>query len=409
MREVRFEKLDKTSFQMVLENGLKVIVAPMTKAKEVTLGVSVGKGLFLSETRIGNQEIFLGTASYLQEIIMKYHAKEADVLFSNEVKNTSSIKESYTNYSFTVGHKNYLDYITPLLTLVDKFVVTNDEVENFKSDYLAYSEKENAEINYQVRKNLYNDSPLKKDLFGNISSIKNIHLVSLRKFFNEYYDPSYLTLVITGNVKAEDIEKQVLNYLYTPHVKHEEIKVSKYFEDYLSVPCAEDKSSSKDLTVAIKFNKREDLFNANGDKIFALYETLPNVLFSTNNKSFVKNVPSVEKIVKSEFVEGGEDAFLMVSFKTNDKEASKNEIEKYLSHPSKIISFFNINALKSEVLQAKKDRYVNNPSDYFNDIVKSLANGYFTLSIVESIRSFGFFKFNSFVKTVCSFKRIYIA
>ena len=80
MQEVRFEKLDKTSYQMTLDNYFKVLVAPMIKSEKVTIGINIDKGSFSKPMKIGNQIIYLGTAAYLFEAIRKYHSKEASIL-----------------------------------------------------------------------------------------------------------------------------------------------------------------------------------------------------------------------------------------------------------------------------------------------------------------------------------------
>ena len=342
MQEFRYEKFDRTSYQMGLDNGFKVIVAP-TKSDKVTLGINVGKGTYLVDgSKIGNQLIYRGTASFLQYCLINKHAKEAEPLFGEGIKNVSKTFESYTTFAFETTSDKYLSLIEPLISLVNDFKLENDGVEALKKGYLELALSEGKKEYQLQRKALFVNSPLKDNLYGDEQSVKHIHLNSLKKFFNEFYSLDNLTLVVCGNVNQADIEALVRAYNFNgPIAKREELTAPIMSENYaklneMRVIKNEDPNS---VRLAVKFEKREPLYNEFGGYIFSLYYLMGDIFFSEQNSKFVSICKNFAGINDIKVYEASEETYLSVDFKVQDKGAFLVELEKYLSLGKKMVSY----------------------------------------------------------------------
>ena len=404
MQEVRFEKLDKTSYQMTLDNYFKVLVAPMIKSEKVTIGINIDKGSFSKPMKIGNQIIYLGTAAYLFEAIRKYHSKEASILFEEGIKDVSSINKSYTSFAFEVPQDRYLECIKALFALVNSIDFTNDQIEDMKKDMVDLASNEKEDL---VANNLFIFSPIKNSTYGGANSIKNIHLVALKKFFNEYYIPSNMTLVVTGNVDQKKIEEVVNAVEFEKKTKKDNVIVTEYNERYDDLIKEEVNGEEENkVTLGFKFDKREKLFDDFQNNLFALYLTLPELVFSKTNSVFNSYVKSYKTIVSSSLVEASEEAYLKVTFETDSKEKLIEELKAYLSDMR--IKFKDVSSIKKEVLAKYREIYINDSTTYYYDILNSLANNFFFLALVLQIKSIGYFTFKKFIRRFSKFRHVIV-
>ena len=160
------------------------------------------------------------------------------------------------------------------------------------------------------------------------------------------------------------------------------------------------------VTLGFKFDKREKLFDDFQNNLFALYLTLPELVFSKTNSVFNSYVKSYKTIVSSSLVEASEEAYLKVTFETDSKEKLIEELKAYLSDMR--IKFKDVSSIKKEVLAKYREIYINDSTTYYYDILNSLANNFFFLALVLQIKSIGYFTFKKFIRRFSKFRHVIV-
>ena len=408
MKEFRYEKIDMTSYQMALDNDFKVIVTP-TKSDKVTIAINVGKGTYLQdEFRIGNQLIARGTASYLQHSLLNCPAEEAKPLFEKGVKNVSKAYESYTLYAFETKKDKYLDLIHPLMALVNRFELDNDNIEKIKKDYVELAEKEMKKGYVQERNALFVDSPLKENLYGDEKTIKTIHINTLKKFFNEYYRPENLTLLVTGNVDQAKIEEKVREFNFSrPIAKRETVTfapVNENFDALNDMRVLYNKKKNV-VNLCIKFQKRETLVNDFGGYIFANYYLLKDLLFTFDNSQFASICKHCEDVTDVKVYEASEETYLSAKFKATDVDALTTELKQFLNLGKKMIKMSEFRRLRKQgYLRLKKD--TEDSTKYLYSVANALANSYLYLTVLNFAKKLQLKKAHKFATRLSSFKKV---
>lgn len=121
--------------------------------------------------------------------------------------------------------------------------------------------------------------------------------------------------------------------------------------------------------------------------MFAIYEILPNVLFSQirNNIEKMKKDNLIISNLGANIIEGGEDTMLYALFTTDKPNELINELKDYLSKlPS---------TLKSGEFRAIRNNYVGSMlrsfgdvNDYFDELVEKYANHIAAPAMIESVK-----------------------
>ena len=231
--------------------------------------------------------------------------------------------------------------------------------------------------------------------------------MALKKFFNEYYIPSNMTLVVTGNVDQKKIEEVVNTFEFEKKTKKDNVIVTDYNERYDDLIKEEVNGEEENkVTLGFKFDKREKLFDDFQNNLFALYLTLPELVFSKTNSVFNSYVKSYKTIVSSSLVEASEEAYLKVTFETDSKEKLIEELKAYLSDMR--IKFKDVSSIKKEVLAKYREIYINDSTTYYYDILNSLANNFFFLALVLQIKSIGYFTFKKFIRRFSKFRHVIV-
>ena len=83
-----------------------------------------------------------------------------------------------------------------------------------------YQDEPDSRLYNEILASLYPGSPLQDDIAGNVASIQDITVQSLKENFEAFYHPQNMTLFLVGNFELEDvwkgIQEQQATYLYQP-------------------------------------------------------------------------------------------------------------------------------------------------------------------------------------------------
>lgn len=395
MRKIQFEKAKTSLYEEVTKDGLKVIVAPIEEAQKSICGIYVNYGGFKHEKTIGKTNIPYGVAHFIEHRLFDTPKGNASVL----MEELGAYSNAYTSHSFTVYYfettKDIYKPLDILLAMTTNMGFTEEAVENEKDIIIAelseYEDDRNDAILRELKHNLYFESPLKQDILGTRTSIKETHLSTLKKVFYNNYKLDNLTLICAGKVNPEEISSYLSKVKFTQRQKSEQVTELEYKENY-SVPVKERSEVVFNLEITtvglgIKFPPRRELYEKYGDKMFAIYEILPNVLFSQirNNIEKMKKDNLIISNLGANIIEGGEDTMLYALFTTDKPNELINELKDYLSKlPS---------TLKSGEFRAIRNNYVGSMlrsfgdvNDYFDELVEKYANHIAAPAMIESVK-----------------------
>lgn len=395
MRKIQFEKAKTSLYEEVTKDGLKVIVAPIEGAQKSICGIYVNYGGFKHEKTIGKTNIPYGVAHFIEHRLFDTPKGNASVL----MEELGAYSNAYTSHSFTVYYfETTEDIYKPLdilLAMTTNMGFTEEAVENEKDIIIAelseYEDDRNDAILRELKHNLYFESPLKQDILGTRTSIKETHLSTLKKVFYNNYKLDNLTLICAGKVNPEEISSYLSKVKFTQRQKSEQVTELEYKENY-SVPVKERSEvvfnlETTTVGLGIKFPPRRELYEKYGDKMFAIYEILPNVLFSQirNNIEKMKKDNLIISNLGANIIEGGEDTMLYALFTTDKPNELINELKDYLSKlPS---------TLKSGEFRAIRNNYVGSMlrsfgdvNDYFDELVEKYANHIAAPAMIESVK-----------------------
>ncbi len=80
------------------------------------------------------------------------------------------------------------------------------ELENVFEEYNMYQDNNYTHVQNFLASNLYKGHPYERDIIGHPEHLKNPHLSKLIEFYNAWYVPSNMALILVGNFEEKDAE-----------------------------------------------------------------------------------------------------------------------------------------------------------------------------------------------------------
>ena len=243
MEKIELQKVDKTIYREVLDNGLEIIIVPneeFSKKKNYYFnygtyyGANINEFVPLDKTKMTSFP--KGIAHFLEHKMFETESGEKPFDFYAK---TGSYVNAYTSYKSTcyivTGNKKMKDNLEYLLNFVnspyftdenvkkEQGIITEEAAMNLDSpDYLAY---------ITLSKNLYKNLPYNTPILGSVDSIKEITKDDLYTCYNTFYRPNNMYLVVGGAVDPDEIVKITTKVLSKFNKDdHSKINVKKYKE-----------------------------------------------------------------------------------------------------------------------------------------------------------------------------------
>ena len=408
MEKLKFTKIDKILFQQKFKTGMKLLVVPVVQAKQVKFGIYVSKGGTSKDFFINKQKIYPGTLTMLVSGLCKYHPSSADCLFDGECKFESKVYESYTSFEVTCEISQAGKYMQALLSLLDKFEITNDQFEELKKEVISKIEEKNKNVDEQLRSYLYYSSPMKESPLGNKESIKLVHLPAAKKVFNTFFNPQFMTMFVVGNISPTDIANLIEAHKFPNRGEYEEPIYKPSKENYQSVPSYLGYTNLTDsLVLGVKFPSRKSLFEKYNGENFYYYFLIQHLIFSEVTNLVKTNCPALFALKESGLHEGLEDAYFYQIFQTGTPEVLQEQIEKFLSNPTPI-SKWDFYKAKKALLKKFTNLYKADIDLLYSRMLSSFANGKADMLVVELACKSSYKKFMAFYSDFIKFPRIYL-
>lgn len=147
--------------------------------------------------------------------------KESELSLSQEYSNLiesigGNSLNAGTNYDYTVYYNTFpANQIIKWLTLASErfinpvFRAFQSELETVYEEYNMYSDDPQSLTRQFIFEKAFEGSPYERDVIGLGEHLKNPRLSQLIKFYNDWYVPENMALIISGNVKAQAILRSI--------------------------------------------------------------------------------------------------------------------------------------------------------------------------------------------------------
>ncbi len=232
--------MDKQLFdtlEMNLENGIQLItIKKTTQISSIHIGIKVGATNEEKKQR--------GVSHFIEHMLFKGTYNRNNEQLNSELENLGGEYNAYTDYTSTVFNTTMLNEelengIKLLGDLVQNPTFREEDINKEKGVILAElrSGKDDVEdLSFQkVNEIAFDESPLKIDVIGKESVIKNIQRDEILEYYKAHYTPNNTVITVVSNYDHE----------------HVRVLIEKYFGQW-----------KKKL-----LNKKQALFEKNKDKI----------------------------------------------------------------------------------------------------------------------------------------------
>ncbi|MFA6829708.1 MAG: insulinase family protein [Bacilli bacterium] len=319
MIKTDLSKLSAPFYEQKLDNGLNIVFIPRKSLVSSSL-IYIPNGSFIHDETINSGKVFAGTSYLLKEMLMNSQCQES-------LSQQLALADSFIDYSYTafsISCKG--DIFAPTKSFLSRILspkFTENDLDEFKKKNMASMQKNESSPIYQTKQgclsNLYFSSPISNDRIPSLSQLQLIHNSSLSRFMEKYYQAPSMTVFLSGNMSVSEVSQKI-NELKAPSRLTCAGKQLSYHENYEKAKenytAIKGKSDSNYLSFGIKFQKREKLYETYGQLLFSFYEVLIPALI-TKNEIFLSGLSQIgADLVDCDFRQGGEDACILLTFRT---------------------------------------------------------------------------------------------
>lgn len=248
MKKINLKGLDMDLYTETLSNGLEIYMLPYQNKKNyhITFATHFGSDV-LEFVDVGkkNYKPPLGIAHFLEHKMFEQESGEDPFTFFSSSGTDSNACTTYdsTEY-YCYGSKDFNKNLEYLLRFVTHPYYTDENVQKEKGiiaeEIKMYRDIPDFKLEMKLRECLYKNHPRRLDIAGSVSEIKKITKEDLYTCYNNFYIPSNMFVLITGNFDKEialeiiknELDSNVLKKV--PKIKKvtEPVKVEK---DILSI------------------------------------------------------------------------------------------------------------------------------------------------------------------------------
>ena len=398
-----YGRLNTPYYEDKKDSGLSVVLIPKkTDIKSAILYIS--QGFYLHDEEINNSKINFGCPFLLKEIILDDNTKSKINKLGCRVETVC--EHSYTYYKFTTL-SSLVEPINIFLERIRNLTLSDEEVEKYKRKLIENSlETPLSLAEENTISNLFFSSPMKKGSYIKKNDLVKIHLTEMKKFLFRYYSLKMMTLFIAGDYSPSSCD-ELLSKLQFPAFPNTNNKVIKFEEDYSKVfekrSVIYKKNSDNILTLGIKFEKRENLFEKYGELIFVFYEIFLD--FLTKNSKFEDLLLKTDALyLNGKVIEGYEDTLAILSFKCDEFAKFSNALSDYLSNTVKTIGRKFFDTVKNNYVSNMKIKLAN-PFLLVDEFARLYADHLPFTYAIKKVYSLSYSDFMKILTSVLSYPR----
>ena len=224
----------------IYKNGLTVIKSLIPNSLSAVFGIFVKVG-----TRNETKDNF-GCAHFLEHMFFKGTSTKTDRELAESIDEIGGIINAFTSHDYTCFYSHSLsedcscayDIVSDMLlnSLFNKDKIEKEKKIIFEEMNMYKDEPRDLVLETFTEK-LFIGTPLSNNILGTVESLRLINQNKLLDFFNKYYRPENIIIVLIGNFNEEDLIKKIENtfgkmakgaFKYTPLVEVSCIKPFNY-------------------------------------------------------------------------------------------------------------------------------------------------------------------------------------
>ncbi|MBM7641896.1 EF-P 5-aminopentanol modification-associated protein YfmH [Streptococcus loxodontisalivarius] len=212
--EVRdYTRFSEKLYSECLKNGLKVYYLPKTDFQESYAILSSRFGSVDTLLTDGGNEPS-GIAHFLEHKLFE-DASGKDVLLDfTKLGADANAFTTYDRTSYLVSTTvNFMESLSLLLDFVSqpyfKEESVNREIGIIEQEIEMYADDADYRLFLGLLQTLYPGTALAEDIAGSVEDIKNVTPEILQSYYDYFYRPSNLTLIVAGNFDLESVRKLV--------------------------------------------------------------------------------------------------------------------------------------------------------------------------------------------------------
>lgn len=214
MNKEYFESIDETLYSHTLPNGLKIRINPRPQLNSTFAAFATNYGGAWRRFKYGGNWIDTpaGVAHYLEHKMfdMPDGDNALSLLSENGADPNAFTSSGMTCYYFESTH-NFNENLEMLLKFVSTPYFTDETVEKEQGiigqEIRMTEDSPGHTVYINLMKMLYKNNPIKDAVAGTVESIAEITAETLHSCHRVFYNPSNMTLCISGNVNPEDVIK----------------------------------------------------------------------------------------------------------------------------------------------------------------------------------------------------------
>jgi zinc protease len=200
-------------FEQTLPNGLQIICRQETATPLVSLQVFVKTGVAQEDPLrpgLGNfvaHTLLASTSNQVPEIMQQ----QIGSLGGNV---SATWQPDYTQVSALIVKDQFRDAVALLSDVLENADFDPDVVESTRQDIIADIGTNSASIFQQdydgIRQTLYADSPYALPPNGTVTSLNRLTRADLQRYFNRYYVPKNIVIVVVGNIDPDTAARDIV-------------------------------------------------------------------------------------------------------------------------------------------------------------------------------------------------------
>ncbi len=199
-------------YEKTLENGLELVVKK-TDAPVVAFQVWVDVG------SIDERPEEAGFCHFLEHMLFKGTKKRTTAEIAGTIEGSGGDMNAFTSFEHTVYHitnsNTKWEISNEILSdMVLHSIFKKSEFDPEKEVILEEIKRGNdspdRQLYYDVYEQMYGKTGYGRPVIGFPKTVKNCNEKKLKKFWEKWYSPSLMTLVVVGNVDPHKVEKKVL-------------------------------------------------------------------------------------------------------------------------------------------------------------------------------------------------------
>ena len=327
-----YDKLDLKVYSETLKNGLEIYIVPTAQNNNIYVTFSTKFGSRMCEFEVNNQmtKVPLGIAHFLEHKVFEQKDGIDPFSFFSERGANANANTTYdkTTYLFS-GVDFFEENLNYLLDYVQEPYFTDENVEKEKGiiiqEYEMYQDRPFTRCYEGLIKNSFINDAVKYPIIGTPDTINSINKEQLYNCYNTFYNPSNMFVVVTGNVKPEEVIEIInKNQEEKQFPESKEIKVKKFKEPEKVEK--EYEEVSMDVTVSkvligykLNISKVKKITN---DKYMDYIVLLFDMLFGSTSKvnETLKENNIIYEGILLDYIEAGDYCLFMVGCETDKKD-----------------------------------------------------------------------------------------